>query len=103
MGGKRVKPISWKKSDGKQHVFKPVEPVISQAELLKLGGGHVAYIRTMSPAQAKAMFPNVEGLPQNVALYCLHAADGTPVALTDSMQAAVGHAMGDDLEIQTLH
>lgn len=78
-------------------------PVISAADLLKLGGGHIAYIRTMTPDQAKAMFPAIEGLPQGINLYALHAADGTPIALTDSMQAAVGHAMGDDLEIATLH
>ena len=36
-------------------------------------------------------------------LFALHAADGTPLALTDSRQAAVGHAMGDELEIASLH
>ena len=30
-------------------------------------------------------------------------ADGTPLALTDSRQAALGHAMGDELEIASLH
>lgn len=80
-----------------------VAPAITAAELLKLGGGHIAYIRTMTSDEAKAMFPAVEGLPQGINLYALHAADGTPIALTDSMQAAVGHAMGDDLEIATLH
>ena len=35
--------------------------------------------------------------------FALHAADGTPLALTDSRQAAVGHAMGDELEIASLH
>ena len=29
--------------------------------------------------------------------------DGTPIALTDSHQAAVGHAMGDDLVIASVH
>ena len=33
----------------------------------------------------------------------LHAADGTPLALTDSRQAAVGHAMGDELEVAAVH
>lgn len=86
----------------KSRAAKPA-PAITAAELLKLGGGHIAYIRTMTSDQARAMFPAVEGLPQGINLYSLHAADGTPIALTDSMQAAVGHAMGDDLEIATLH
>lgn len=78
-------------------------PMITQADLLKLGGGHIAFIKTMTPDQAKAMFPAIEGLPQGLSLYCLFAADGTPIALTDSLHAAIGHAMGDELELQTLH
>ena len=57
----------------------------------------------MTSDEAKRMFPAVEGLPQAINLYSLDAADGTPIALTDTMQAAVGHAIGDELEIQSLH
>jgi hypothetical protein len=49
------------------------------------------------------MFPTIEGLPAGIDLFALHAADGTPLALTDSRQAAVGHAMGDELEIASVH
>lgn len=76
---------------------------ISELELARLGGGQLAYIRIMSSAQAKAMFPAVEGLPQGINLYSVHAADGTPLALTDSMSAAISHAMGDELTIATVH
>ena len=81
----------------------PVPPVMSMSELAKLGGGKVAYIKIMTPDEAKEMFPAIEGLPQGINLFALHAADGTPLALTDSRQAAVGHAMGDELEIASLH
>ena len=81
----------------------PVPPVMSMSELAKLGGGKVAYIKVMTSDQAKEMFPAVEGLPTGINLFALHAADGTPLALTDSRQAAVGHAMGDELEIASLH
>ena len=80
-----------------------VAPVMSEIELAKLGGGQVAYIKVMTSEQARAMFPTVEGLPQGISLYALHAADGTPIALTDTRQAAVGHALGDELEIASLH
>lgn len=80
-----------------------VAPVMSEIELAKLGGGQVAYIKVMTSDEAKAMFPTVEGLPQGISLYALHAADGTPIALTDTRQAAVGHALGDELEIASLH
>jgi hypothetical protein len=57
----------------------------------------------MTADEAKQMFPAVEGIPPGIDLFALHAADGTPLALTDSRQAALGHAMGDELEIASLH
>ena len=81
----------------------PVPSVMSMSELASLGGGKVAYIKIMTPDEAKEMFPAIEGLPQGINLFALHAADGTPLALTDSRQAAVGHAMGDELEIAAVH
>lgn len=76
---------------------------MSMNELAMLGGGKVAYIRVMTADEAKQMFPAVEGIPTGISLYALHAADGTPIALTDSRHAALGHAMGDELEIASVH
>jgi hypothetical protein len=75
----------------------------SASDLAKLGGGKIAYIKIMSSDEARRMFPTVQGLPQGISVYALHAADGTPIALTDSHQAAVGHAMGDELEVASVH
>ena len=76
---------------------------ISRGDLAKLGGGEVAYIKTMTSDEAIKMYPAVTGLPKGINLYALHAADGTPLALTDSRQAAIGHAMGDKLHVASLH
>ena len=76
---------------------------MSMSELAKLGGGKVAYIKVMTADEAKEMFPAVEGIPTGISLFALHAADGTPIALTDSRQSALGHAMGDELEIASVH
>ncbi|NJO23314.1 MAG: DUF1150 domain-containing protein [Sphingomonadales bacterium] len=80
-----------------------VAPIISQIELARLGGGQVAYIKELTSDEARRMFPAVEGLPKGLDLFSLHAADGTPIALTDTRQAAVSHAMGDELEIASVH
>jgi hypothetical protein len=80
-----------------------VPPIMSMSELAQLGGGKIAYIKVMTADEAKQMFPAVEGIPAGIDLFALHAADGTPLALTDSRQAALGHAMGDELEIASLH
>ena len=86
---------------GKVAVADPID--ISAVELAQLGDGHVAYIKQMTTAEAGKMFPAIQGIPKGIALFALHAADGTPLALTDSMQAAMSHAMDDELQIARLH
>jgi len=76
---------------------------MSATEFAELGGGEVAYIKMLTSDEAHRMYPAIEGLPDGINLYALHAADGTPLALTDSMQAALGHALGDELEIASIH
>jgi hypothetical protein len=76
---------------------------MSQRELAELGGGQVAYIKELSSDEASRMYPTIKGLPSGINLYALQAADGTPIALTDTLQAAIGHAMGDELEIASVH
>jgi hypothetical protein len=76
---------------------------MSESDFARLGGGSVAYIKSMTSEEAQRMFPSIEGLPNGINLFALHAADGTPIALTDSRQAAIGHARGDKLEVRSLH
>ncbi|WP_366512393.1 DUF1150 domain-containing protein [Hyphomicrobium sp.] len=80
-----------------------IVPVMSEIELARLGGGQVAYIKTMSSDEALQMFPAIEDLPRGINLFALHAADGTPIALTDTRQAALSHAMDGELEIASVH
>ncbi len=80
-----------------------VSAVMSEMELAHLGGGQVAYIKTLTSDEAQRLYPAVEGLPGGIDLFALHAADGTPIALTDSRQAAIGHARGDKLEVASVH
>ena len=60
---------------------------MSMSELAQLGGGKIAYIKVIT-AERPADLPAVEGVPAGVDLLALHAADGTPITLTDSRQAA---------------
>ncbi|MCK5090671.1 MAG: DUF1150 domain-containing protein [Hyphomicrobiaceae bacterium] len=76
---------------------------MTEGELATLGGGVVAYIKTLTSDEASRMFPAVRGLPDGINLFSLHAADGTPLALTDTKQAAIGHAIDDDLQIASVH
>ncbi len=76
---------------------------ISTDELERLGGGEVAYIKTLSSEEANEIYPLDDTLPDGINIYALHAADGTPIALTDSMQAALGQAIDDELVVASLH
>ncbi|MEO0730017.1 MAG: DUF1150 domain-containing protein [Pseudomonadota bacterium] len=77
--------------------------LISKEELAELGDGEIAYIREMTSDEATEAFPAIEGLPDGINLFALHAADGRPIALTDDRETAIEHAMGDELEIATVH
>lgn len=77
--------------------------IMSDRELAALGGGRVAYIKQLSSEEAVKLYPAASEIPPGVRLFALHAADGSPIALTDTRQAAVGHAMGDELEIASVH
>lgn len=83
--------------------FGGIPAMMSPDEFARLGDGKVAYIKVMTSEEAHVMFPSIEGLPSGINLFALHAADGTPLALTDSRQAAMGHAMGDELEIRAVN
>ncbi|MBS0241618.1 MAG: DUF1150 domain-containing protein, partial [Proteobacteria bacterium] len=88
------RPTKRSRARGEASVSELVRPsLITELELARLGDGQVAYIKAMTSAQARRMFPSIKGLPRGIDLYALHAADGTPIALTDSRQAAVGHAI----------
>jgi hypothetical protein len=91
------------KTTMKSTVEHVVAPVMTELELARLGGGEVAYIKPLTSDEALNMFPQIEGLPKGIALFSLHAADGTPIALTDTLQAAIGHAYEDELAIAPLN
>ncbi|MEZ5776055.1 MAG: DUF1150 domain-containing protein [Hyphomicrobiaceae bacterium] len=76
---------------------------MSAIDLASLGDGQVAYIREMTSDEAERMFPTIVGIPEGIHIFALHGADGTPIALTDSRQAAEAHAIEDHLTVASLH
>jgi len=95
-GGKRVGL-----KGGLRRIRRPA--FMSKNELAQLGDGKVAYIKQLTSDEAIRFYPSVENLPKGLQLYALHGADGTPIALTDDRGTAIAHAMGDELEIATIH
>ena len=49
------------------------------------------------------LYPQAPELEPGMALFALHAADGTPIMVTDSREAAVANAMTHELETVSVH
>jgi hypothetical protein len=73
--------------------------------LAHLGDGRIAYVKTIRSEDVRALFPQAE-MPEMAPgqkLFALHAADGTPIMLTDSREAAIANAWSQELETVSVH
>jgi hypothetical protein len=78
-------------------------PMISPEALALLGGGKIAYVKAIRSEDVAAMFPQAPQLKPGMQLFSLHAADGTPIMLTDSREAALANAWSQELETVSVH
>ena len=68
-----------------------------------LGGGRIAYVRPLKGAEARGLFPSLPQLADELDLWALLAADGSPIMLADSREAVVMNARENDLDAMSLH
>ena len=76
---------------------------MSPEALAQLGDGEIAYLKTMRSEDVRALFPQVPDIEPGLQLFALHAADGTPIMLTDSREAALANAASQELEMVSVH
>jgi hypothetical protein len=81
---------------------KPRTPM-TRSEFAQLGDGEVAYIKQLDPDAAERLFPALLTAPKGIDLYAVLGADGTPLALTDSRNAAIANAIENDLVPVSVH
>jgi hypothetical protein len=79
------------------------EPMISPEALALLGGGKIAYVTAIRSEDVQKHFPQAPQLAPGTELFALHAADGTPIMLTDSREAAIANAWSQELEAVSVH
>lgn len=77
--------------------------LLTNEQLASLGGGRVAYLKAMRSEEVNRLFPAAPAIQPGLQLFALLAADGTPIALTDSRDAAVANAMQHELEMVSVH
>ncbi len=78
-------------------------PMISPEALALLGGGKIAYVKAIRSEDVQKHFPQAPHLAPGTLLFSLHAADGTPIVLTDSREAAIANAWSHELETVSVH
>ncbi len=76
---------------------------ISPEALAHLGDGQIAYVKAITSEEVAALFPQAPKIAPGTQLFALHAADGTPIMLTDTREAAVANAWSHELETVSVH
>jgi len=76
---------------------------ISTEALAHLGDGEIAYVKTIRSEDVPVLFPQAPEIAPGLKLFALHAADGTPIMLTDSREAAIANAWSQELETVSVH
>jgi hypothetical protein len=67
------------------------------------GEGAIAYVRPIKSEEAQALFPEISGLQPGMQLFALLGADGAPIVLADTKDAAVANAWEHQLATMSVH
>jgi hypothetical protein len=76
---------------------------ITPDALAHLGDGEIAYVKTILSEDVRKLFPQAPQIAPGIKLFALHAADGTPMMLTDTREAAVANAWSQELQAVSVH
>jgi hypothetical protein len=78
-------------------------PLMSPLAFAAFGANAVAYVRQMRSEEAEFLYPQAPALIPGLTVFVLHAADGTPLSITDSLEQAARDADGHALETVSVH
>ena len=78
-------------------------PLMSPQAFAEYGCGAVGYVRQMRSEEAEQLYPQAPLLVPGLTVFVLHAADGTPLCITDSFEEATRDAQGSRLEPVRVH
>ncbi len=79
-----------------------VTPMTAQ-DLAHLGGGVLAYVREIEADDARKLMGDRIALAPTAKLFCLYNADGTPISISGSHEAAISSAMEHELVAASVH
>jgi hypothetical protein len=78
-------------------------PAMSAETLATLGENRIAYIKAIRSEEVAFLCAEAPLLPAGYCVFVLYAADGTPIMLADSREAALADAADREIETVSLH
>ena len=78
-------------------------PLMSPQAFAEFGRSAVGYVRQMRSEEAEILYPQAPPLVPGVTVFILHAADGTPLCITDSFDEATRDAHNNEIEAVSVH
>ena len=84
-----------------ENIKKTVE--LTPQDLAALGEGDLGYIREIEVQEAQRLLGSQASVSPDSKLYCLYNADGTPVSISGSREAALGSAFEHELMAMSVH
>ena len=76
---------------------------ISPEALATMGEGQIAYVKPIRSEDVPGLFPQAPKLSPGLKLFALHAANGAPIMLTDTLEAALANAWSHELQAVSVH
>jgi hypothetical protein len=76
---------------------------LSEEQFAHLGGGSLAYVRQIKSEDVRRLFPQAPPIQPGLELFALLGADGVPIVLTDSRDAALANALQNELQTVSVH
>jgi hypothetical protein len=76
---------------------------ITPEALALLGDGEIAYVKPIRSEELGQLFPEAPDIQPGMQLFALLSANGTPILITDSREAAVANAWSQELEPVSVH
>lgn len=80
-----------------------VSDLMNPETFAHLGDGHIGYVKAVRSEDVARLFPDAPKLQPGLRLFALHGADGTPILLADSREAAIANAWDHELLTVSVH
>ena len=77
--------------------------VLSAEALAAMGGGAIGYVREIPAADAAKMLGHPIAMKPQANLFCLYNADGSPISISQTREAALGSASEHELVAIGVH